>query len=158
MMNRRTKLSKFKTKMKKNNYLRILFKKQMDHTKEDARGPLTKDELFSITLLALVSAFLTVWTKVMIWMRWSTFPDNSYFASWHPYTPILAIIASSLFIYCLWRKGVSYWLAYFPAFFAIIYYIIELCMINAWLHPEFLKSLFGPLAEHLPEWLTGGPV
>jgi len=148
------KLQAIKEKIK-NNKIKQLFFKEVDHTKQDAKQPLNKEQLIVITIFAIISAFLTVWAKVMIFMRWSTFESNAIFYSWHPVTPIIAVFASSLFIYCLWAKGIKYWLAYFPAFFSIFYYVIEFSMIHALLHPSALKMLFGPLSEHLPNWLTG---
>jgi len=154
MLNTHYNLKKVKTRIK-DNKIKQLFFKEVERTKEDAKTRLTKEQLLTITILSLISAFLTVWTKIMVFMRWSTFESNAVFWSWHPFTPILAMIASSLYIYCLWEKGVRYWLAYFPAFFSIFYYIIEYSMIHCLLHPSALKALFGPFADNLPNWLTG---
>jgi len=147
-------IKNIKRKIKNNRIKKILFK-EMEHTQEDSKTKMQKSQLLSITIFAMVSAFLTVWAKIMIFMRWSTFESNAVFWSWHSTTPIIAIIAGLIYIYCLWSKGVRYWLAYFPAIFGIFYYIIEFCMIHAVIHPSALKMLFGPLADHLPDWLTG---
>lgn len=134
------------------------FKKEEEHTQRSANTKLTKDDVFAITLLAFVAAFLMIWVKVMVLMRFSTFPDNSYFLTWHNLTPWLTIIGSCIYIYCLYAKRIDYWLAYLPAVIAIVYCLLEISLIEGLLHPSVLKNFFGPFANNLPEWLTGRPI
>jgi len=144
-----------RTKIKENklNPLR-LFKKEEERTKQSSSRSLSHNEVIFVATASLLSAFIYTFTKFMIFARWSTFPDNSYFFSWHPVVPLIAIIGAMLYIYCLHVKGVKYWLAYFPAFIAIFYCIIEMSMIHAWLHPDDLARIFSIFGE-LPDWLTG---
>jgi len=148
---------RFKKKLKKNKMF-DWWKKEENRTIKESHGMLNKDGAKTVAFLAMVSVACSVFAKIMILMRWSTFPENAYFSTWHPYAPVWVIISSLLYIYCLKAKGVDYWLAYFPAVFGIFFMIIEMSMIHSWMHPEVLKSFFGPLAEHLPDILTGGKV
>ncbi len=132
-------------------------KKQEKHTALSAKKKLTKSDIRAITLLAIASVAIVTATKIMIFMRWSTFPDSSYFISWHPVTPWIAIIGSCLYIYCLRAKGIDFWLAYFPAVAGITYCIVELAMINVWLTPQDLAKVFQIFGSP-PDWLTGGEI
>jgi hypothetical protein len=133
--------------------------KQKRYHEETSKFPLQYSDIIAITVFSLISAFIVLWTKVMIWMRWSTFPDNSYFFSWHPITPWIAIFGSILYLIALYMKRVNFWLAYFPACVSIIYCLVELSMINSWLSPHDLAAFFEALGlNNLPDWLTGGRV
>jgi hypothetical protein len=135
------------------------WKRQLKHQVETAKHPLQYSDIIAITVFSFIAAFITLWTRVMIWMRWSTFPDNSYFFSWHPITPWIAIFGSILYLVALYMKRVDFWLAYFPACVSIIYCLIELAMINSWLSPQDLAAFFEALRmTNLPDWLTGGRV
>ena len=103
--------------------VRLFFKKEEEYTKKSSNRYLTKDDVKSITLLAFLSVICAVWAKIMIIMRFSTFPDGSIFFSWHPTAPVIAILGSVLYLYCLKAKGVDYWLAYFPGVFGIFYLV-----------------------------------
>jgi hypothetical protein len=134
------------------------WKSQTKYHAESAKHPLQYSDIIAITIFALIAAFITIWTRVMIWMRWSTFPDNSYFSSWHNITPWIVIFGSILYLVALYMKRVDFWLAYFPACVSIIYCLVELSMINAWMHPQDLASFFEALGlSNLPDWLIGNP-
>jgi len=133
--------------------------KNKRYTEETSKHPLQYEDILAITAFSLISAFIVLWVKVMIWMRWSTFPDNSVFISWHPITPWIAIFGSILYLLALYMKRVDFWLAYFPACVSIIYCLVELSMINAWLSPQDLAAFFHALGlDNLPDWLTGGRI
>ena len=133
--------------------------KQTKEATSGAKKTLSHTDVIAITLMAIAAALISAGTKVMIWMRWSTFPDNSYFFSWHPITPWIAIIGSLLYIYALYAKGVKFWLAYFPAFMSIAYCAVELAMIESWWHPSQLADFFRLFGlDNIPDWITGGKV
>jgi len=154
------KLDRYRNKIHNSRWNPLSFiKKEEEHTIQTADRHLTKEEAVTVAAVSLISALIYAFTKFMIFARWSTFPDNSYFFSWHPITPWVAILGSLLYIYCLNAKGVKYWLAYFPAFVGIFYCLIEACMIEAWLHPDDIEWFFQALFPNgLPDWLTGGRV
>jgi len=149
------KLQKKIRALRKKSPVTIFFKKEEEYTRKTSKTYLNKDAVVSVTLLAIISVICAVWAKVMIIMRFSTFPDGSIFFSWHPTAPVIAIFGSVLYIYCLKAKGIDYWLAYFPAVFGIFYLIIEMMCIHRIIEPSALKAFFGPLADALPEILTG---
>jgi hypothetical protein len=146
-------------KLRKLSPIRIIEEERKRVEAEAARSKVKLDlkDAYVIALAALTAAFITCITKIMILMRWSTFPDNTYFSTWHPITPWIAIIGCLLYIYALYAKGIRYWLAYFPAVCGIGYLTVQIMMINAWMHPHALKTLFSWIGP-LPEWLTGGAV
>jgi len=152
------KIKKLKAKirlLKRKSPVAVFFKKEQEYTKKSSNGVLSKEQVKTITMLAFLSVICAVWAKVMIIMRFSTFPDGSIFYSWHPTAPVIAIFGAVLYLYCLKAKGVEYWLAYFPGVFGIFYLLIEMACIHRIIEPSALKALFGPLAERLPEILTG---
>ena len=117
---------------------------------------LSKNQAFTIALMAIAAVFLSALAKLMIIMRFSTFPNSSIFYTWHPWTAILGILSALLYIYCLSKKGINYWLAYFPAFMAITYCVIEYAMIHGVWAPQDLANFFSMLGmDNIPEWLTG---
>jgi len=151
----------WKNKLKKLSPIRIIEEEKRRVEREAKTGPvkvkLDLKDAYMIALAALTAAFITFATKMMVLMRWSTFPDNTYFATWHNITPWIAIIGCLLYIYALYAKGIRYWLAYFPALCTIRYCMVQIMMIEAWMHPHALKTLFSWMGP-LPEWLTGRPV
>ena len=157
------KFAKFKRKLKTSKWspIRAIQSEEKRTIFEAKTGrikiKLSKQDALVIAIMAVTSAIIIAFTKIMIFMRWSTFPDNSFFSSWHPITPWLYIFAALLYVFVVWSKGIRYWLVYFPIIFSIVYCVVEICMIEAWLPPQALKSFFDWLGP-LPEWLTGSPL
>ena len=149
-------------KLKKSKYSPLnLFDKEERRTMYEASHGekkifLTKDQALIIFIMAATSAFIIAFTKFMIFARWSTFPDNSYFCSWHPITPWIIIGGVFLYVAACWSKGITYWLPYVPAAFSLLYCIIEIFMIEAWLPPQALQPFFSWLAEF--DWMIGRPL
>jgi len=136
-----------------------LFEKEENRTIYEAstgriRRKLTKRDALAITLMALISAFISAYVKFMQMARFSTFPSNDIFISWHPFAAPIALVGISLFIICCYAKGVDYWLVYFGAFMGIFYWSIELFMVHSIFTPQDLANFFHALGD-LPEWLTG---
>ncbi len=117
---------------------------------------ISKKDALLIAITAIVCSFLVIFSRIMIFARWSTFPSNATFVSWHPWAPWIGLFISLTFIAACWAKGVDYWLVYVAPVVAIIYNIIMLAMINSWLPPQALEPFFGWLAQF--EWITGPPV
>jgi hypothetical protein len=133
--------------------------KQKEYTKNSTKHPLDYSDIIAITIFSLISAFITIFTKVLTWARWSTFPDSTYFATYHPLVPWIAIFGSILYLIALYMKRVNFWLAYFPAILLIIYYIIQASLICGWITPQDLLEFFRSVGLdpfNFPDWLTGG--
>jgi hypothetical protein len=114
-----------------------------------------RDAMF-ISIFGLMTAFLTVFSRMMVLARWSTFESNAWFSTWHPITPWIAILVSCMMIAAFLAKGIDYWLVYVLPVTGIFYYIIQLAMINSWLHPSVLKTFLGWLAQF--DFISGGQV
>lgn len=144
-----------KEKIKKYKIVPKFFIKERDHTIKESKTSLSKEDAMMIAIMAIISAFIAIFVKIMQILRFSTFPNNSIFISWHPYAAPIGIVGILLYIYCIWRKGITYWLAYFPAFIGIFYWTIEYCMIHSIITPQQLADMFSWIGEDIPEWLTG---
>jgi hypothetical protein len=61
-----------------------------------------------------------------------------------------------MLIFCFYLKGITFWLVYYPFILAIIYYTIELALINHVLTPQDLMNFFSVFGlGHPPGWLIG---
>jgi len=117
---------------------------------------LTKRQALGITALAIISAFISAYTKVIMIFRYSRFEGNYIMWSWHPYVAPLMIFSISAYIFCCLRKGVDYWLVYLGAFMGLSYFIIEGLLIHDIVDIEVLAGFFNALGfGNLPEWIVG---
>ena len=133
--------------------------KQKERTNEESKTILGYSDIVAITVFSMAAAIIILLTKAMVFMRWSTFPDNSYFFTWHPITPWIGIFGSILYIAALYMKKIDFWLAYYPAVVGIIYLLINLAMINSWVSPQDLANFFSMFGlDEMPHWITGGSV
>jgi hypothetical protein len=150
-------------KLKNNKLTRFLRKEGKLTIREASSGKVKRylsiRDAMLIAFMAIASALISAYNKLITFMRWSTFPDNSVFASWHPYVAPIAFVGIFLYIICLYAKGVTYWLAYFPAVIGIGYWAIEFSMIHSLLTPQDLANFFSAFGfTNIPELLTGPPL
>jgi hypothetical protein len=130
--------------------------RHQDHAVGDAKRFLSKSDIIAITLLSISAAFLITFIDFLIYLRWSTFNDGNLFKAYHPYVPMLLILFNLIFLFCLYAKRVSYWLAYYPAILGIIYYSIEASLIYGMMQPQDLQNFFTLIGlGNPPGWLIG---
>jgi len=117
---------------------------------------MSRDEALVITIMALISAFITVYVRFAYILRFSLFESNAVMVTWHPYGAPWKLIGITLFIVCCWRKGVDYWLVYFGAFTGLIYFIVEGLLVHNIVDVHVLADFFTSIGWYpYPEWLVG---
>jgi hypothetical protein len=121
---------------------KAVWHKHEEHAAGDAKKRLNKSDVIAITLMTLSAAILITFTDFIIYLRWSTFSSDAPFVAYHPLTPWLLIAFNLIYIFCLSVKKITFWLAYYPAVIAIIYYMLQAAFINNWLHPQDLVNFF----------------
>jgi len=137
-------------------FIKAVWRKHEDHAVGDAKTFLSKSDIFAITILTIVAAFIITFTDFIIYLRWSTFSSSNPFDTYHPLVPWLVILFNVIYIFCLHAKRITFWLAYYPAILGIIYYLIEAALINHWMHPQDLINFFSMIGlGNPPGWLTG---
>jgi preprotein translocase subunit SecG len=133
-----------------------MINREMDSTLNEAKNNkkfLTKRDALLIATLAITCAFLTIFARLMILARFSTYESNLVFQAYHPLTPWIYIFIATMFMVACYAKGVRYWLVYVTPVATMIYCIILLALINSWMHPSSLQTVVGWLAQF--EWITG---
>lgn len=126
------------------------------HAIADSRRRLDANDVVFLTVLSILSAFLITFIDFLIYLRWSTFSTGDPFTTYHPFVPWLLILFNLSLIYCFYLKGITFWLVYYPFILAIIYYTIELAMINHWMNPQDLMNFFSMFGlGNPPAWLIG---
>ena len=137
-------------------FLRTFWEAHKYNAVADSKRPLNKHDIFTLTIFSLLAAFIITFVDFLIYLRWSTFSTGDPFVTYHPFVPWLLIAFNLIFIYCIWIKQITFWLAYYPSILAIIYYLIEAAMINHWLRPQDLLGFFSMFGlGHPPSWLIG---
>jgi len=137
-------------------YLKAFWTAHEQHAIAGSNRPLSRSDIFTLTIFSLLAAFLVTFVDFLIYLRWSTFSTSDPFVTYHPLVPWLLIGFNLIFIYCLWMKRITFWLAYYPSVIAIIYYAIEAALINHWLRPQDLMAFFSMFGlGHPPSWLIG---
>ena len=137
-------------------HLRLFWEKHKYHAVADSKRRLNKNDIIFLTILSIASAFLITFIDFLIYLRWSTFSTSDPFNTYHPFVPWLLIAFNLMLLYCFYLKGITFWLVYYPFILAIIYYIIELSLINHWINPQDLMNFFSMFGlGHPPSWLIG---
>jgi len=108
----------------------------------DAKKKLSREEVVIITAFSLIVLFFQIFAATLNIMNWAYVTDaKSAFSSYHPWSPIVGIIAYILYIVCLWYKKIYYWLPYLPAAIGLIYNTILISMMNGYMTPEQLRTI-----------------
>jgi len=129
--------------MKKKEFDKIIrkeIKKIEKQTAGDAKKKLSREEVVIITAFSLVVLFCQVFSASLNIMNWAYIDNPSTaFSSYHPWSPVVGIIAYVLYIICLWYKRIRYWLPYLPAAIGLFYNILLISMMNGYVSPEQLR-------------------
>jgi len=136
--------------------LKTVWHEHEDHAVGDAKKFLTKSNILAITLSSILAAIIITFVDFIIYLRWSSFSNSNPFDTYHPYVPAFLIIFNFIYIFCLYAKRITFWLAYYPAILGIIYYTIEAALIFHFLQPQDLMNFFSMFGlGHPPGWLIG---
>ena len=136
--------------------IRTFWETHKQHAVADSNRRLNPSDVVFLTVLSILSAFLITFIDFLIYARWSTFTSAAPFSTYHPFVPWLLIIFNLMLIYCFYLKGITFWLVYYPFILAIIYYTIELALINQWMAPQDLMNFFSMFGlGNPPTWLIG---
>lgn len=162
---KKSKMSNFKRKLKHSKWspVRAIESEEKRTIHEAGTGrikiKLSKQEALLIAAAAIISAFISIWVRICYILRFSHFESNAVMQSWLPFGAPLKILGITLFIYCCVRKGVDYWLVYFGAVTALVYFFIEGLLIHDIVDVNTLAEFFKSIGiYYLPEWIIGSGV
>lgn len=125
------------------------FHKHVEHERASAASKVEKDKLFLLATLALVSVALSALTRVMTLAKYATLtPDG--LATYHPTTPWFTIVATLLFMYVAWEKGVRYWLVYATSVLTLVPNVALVLLFAGVLEPSDLRMF-----DWGPSWWKG---
>jgi tetrahydromethanopterin S-methyltransferase subunit G len=155
-------LNKLKYKIKHAKYspLRLLEKEERKTMYEATHGEykkeMTRKEALYVSIAALLSAFISVYIRIIYIIRFSHFESNEIMESWHPLAAPLKITGILLYLYCMDRKGIYYWLIWYGAIVGLIYFTIEALLVHNILDVSTLAGFFKAIGLwDLPEWIIG---
>ncbi len=119
---------------------------------------LSRDEALIVAIAAMVSIFISLYIRFTYILRFAHFESNDVLNSWNIYAAPLKIIGILLFLFCMHRKGIYYWLIWVSSISAIIYFLVEFFLVGNYVDvsvlTEFVKSIG---LYDLPEWIIGQP-
>lgn len=122
------------------------------------KNKLSRDEALVVTIAAIISAFISVYIRFTYILRFAHFESNGILLSWNLYAAPIKIGGILLFLYCCHKKGIYYWLIWFGAITAIVYFILEFLLVSSYLDVNILAEFVKSIGLYdLPEWIIGQP-